>query len=189
MDTNCPGIERWIKENEIDLVANKPRSFTLDKALKIAVEFKRVIKSFGFKCEIAGSVRRRKETVGDVDLVVIAKREQLYDKLLSFSLKNQKALWADSKNRKFSIISQKELVEIYYCEPKEFPYVLLYRTGNLFFNLMCEAVADRYGLRLTERALYGKETDERIFLNTEDEVLDFISPGLDKYKNPLFRGL
>ena len=98
------------------------------------------------RIEVAGSFRRRKSEVGDLDFVVIPKTQVLF----------VKAVW-DLYGRKPEKCGDKYLmlasfdgiqVDFYLATPETWPTLWLIRTGSAEHNILLCARAKQVGLRL-----------------------------------------
>lgn len=110
---------------------------------------------------IAGSLRRGKDTVGDVDIVI--PRMVAREEVESFGE------WMQGGERKIRLKLGGELqVDIVMCEPDEFGACLLYLTGPSKYNIEMRAEAKAKDLKLNEKGLWRGE--ERIAGWTERDI-------------------
>lgn len=121
---------------------------------------------------IAGSMRRGKGTVGDVDIVIPRRvgREEV----------EGLGEWVQGGERKIRLELGGEIqVDIVMCEPEEFGACLMYLTGPFQYNIEMRAEAKANGFKLNEKGLW--RGDERVAGATEREI--FAALGL-KYCTP-----
>jgi len=129
---------------------------------------------------LAGSARRRKETIGDVDILVVSKKPA---KVMDFFVKlnGVEKVWAKG-GTKASIRMQEGFDMDLRILPKEsYGSALQYFTGNKDHNIVTRKIAIEKGLKLSEYGIFrGKKM---IAGRTEEDVykaigLPFIEPEL-----------
>ena len=125
-----------------------------------ANSFLSLLKGKVIKAEICGSIRRKKEFVKDIDIVVIGNA----DKLLS-TIKESIPEIDMSGNRiiRFKYFGAK--VDILVTKFNSFGAAVLYRTGPRELNIKMRAIAKAKGMLLNEYGLWErgeKETRKRI---------------------------
>lgn len=122
------------------------------------------------KIQVCGSLRRRKETIGDGDILVAANKKS-QRKILSF-FEDQLDEVLASGNTKVSGIKNGMQIDLRVVEPKHFGAALLYFTGSQQFNIELRNIAIRQGMTLNEyRIQKGKKS---FFFETEEEVFDYL---------------
>ena len=143
--------------------------YPINEALLVACNIIEAIKSTCHRIEIAGSIRRKKPMVHDIDLVAwpIYENETVKD-LFGFQLEGSQptpyklfdALQVISRNPKARIITiqrnQDDIpLEIYLAEPDGSNYgaLLQMRTGSAEFNIKLASRAKRMGIHY--KAGYG----------------------------------
>jgi DNA polymerase (family 10) len=155
----------------------------LAEALPEATELADILRAHPevHEVELAGSVRRLKETVGDIDLVVGSERPREVIEWLTTLSFVKDVLERDQASA--SILSRKNLqIDVQVASPAEFGAVLQYFTGSKDHNAALRELAAERGLRLSEPGLYDRD-DNRIGGSTEAEIygalgLDWIPPEL-----------
>lgn len=104
-----------------------------------------------FECEIAGSLRRRKEVVGDIDILVSATpsaANAIFDAVVSHP-EVERVL--SRGTTKASVILKNSLqCDVRIVEKKEFPFALQYFTGSKEHNVELRTRAKKYGWSLNE---------------------------------------
>jgi DNA polymerase (family 10) len=141
------------------------------------------------KFEVAGSYRRGKSTVGDIDIVTMeppqavnARARTIADEIIM------------AGNEKTSIRCMGQQVDFRFTEPGSFGAMLLYLTGSKEFNIRLRGIAIEKGLKLNE---YGLEERAGGGLHTfPDEAslfaylgLPFIPPEIREDHGELQRAL
>lgn len=151
------------------------------KSLKDLLKSSPAIKNL----EIAGSLRRWKETVGDFDFICTsAKPEHAIDAFLKFS-KPVRVL-ASGKTKASVVLSSGTQADFRVVEEESFGAALLYFTGSKEHNVRLRELAQDHGWTLNEYGLFrqsDKKQTKPLAGRTEEEVyrklgLDWIAPEL-----------
>ena len=162
----------------------------LDQALEIAEPIFEFIKSLdGIKqSAIAGSLRRSRETIGDVDIIVAADREateSIFDAFTNHELVVEILGRGDTKS---SIRTENgRQVDLRIVSETEYPAALMYFTGSKEHNIVMRQRARERGMALNEYGLFKlndeKETDfdKPVKTSSEQEIykkldLNFVPP-------------
>jgi len=121
--------------------------------------------------EIAGSYRRKSETVGDLDILVLGeKAAPLAEKNLLKAFENTTILANGETKISFMIFPENLQVDIRFVPPDSYGAALLYFTGSKDFNVMMRKVAIGKGYLLNEYGLF--KDGEYIAGKTEEEVFE-----------------
>jgi len=132
------------------------------------------------KAEIAGSIRRCKETVKDIDLLIATKKPKVVSKKF-ISLPHVDSVTAEGETKTSVILYNGLAVDLRVVSEKEFPYALHHFTGSKEHNVAMRSLAKKQGVKMNEYGLF-KGTE---LLKCKDEVeiykrlgLAFIPPEL-----------
>ncbi|TSC59906.1 MAG: DNA polymerase X family [Parcubacteria group bacterium LiPW_15] len=119
------------------------------------------------KCTVAGSLRRRKETIGDIDILVVAKNpERVMEKFTG--LPNVARILAKGPTKSSVALDAGLDADLRVVEPAAYGAALNYFTGSKDHNIALREVAVKKGLKLNEYGLWKGE--RRIAGKTEEEV-------------------
>jgi DNA polymerase (family 10) len=128
------------------------------------------------RCSPAGSVRRSKEVIGDVDFLVSSKKPL---DVIEFFTKLPSIISISAKgDTKASVILEGGLqADLRVVSDAEFPFALAYFTGSKEHNIVMRQRAINRGLRLNEYGLFrsNEETRDpalRVNCATEDEIFE-----------------
>ena len=131
---------------------------------------------------IAGSLRRRKETIGDLDILVSSKKpDQVMDFFVEYSDVQRVLMKGPTKS---SVILNDGLqVDLRVVSKDSYGAALQYFTGSKEHNVKMRSLAIKKGYKLSEYGLFEKNSDKYVVGKTEKEVynklgLDFIAPEL-----------
>ena len=154
----------------------------LGKAQKIANEIRALLEPLCEKLAVAGSIRRQRPVVKDIDLVMIPiDRWKLDLALMSLGKLSMSGF-------KLSRVTMDggTRVDIYFATPETFATLLLIRTGSVESNLRLCATAKRRGWRLcADGSGLFNEKGERIAGDSERSIYEAL--GL-VYQEPGDRG-
>ncbi len=163
------GIELWEKSKE---------RMTLIEAFEIAkgyLNYMKRIKTLMESIEPAGSLRRKKETVGDIDILVSAKREnweKIHEHFVRYPDVEQIVLKGETKSS--VVLKNGRQVDLRTVEPHQWGSALQYFTGSKEHNIRIRDIAKAIGLKISEYGVFQAETDRWIGGRTEEEVYSLI---------------
>jgi DNA polymerase (family X) len=158
------------------------KRFLISEALEIATDvFNRLRDHPKVKrAELCGSLRRRKETIGDLDILVSSSdAKTLMDAFVGLPAVTQVIGHGETKS---SVVLANGLnCDLRVVTDEQYPFALHYFTGSKEHNIAIRARAQSYGLKLNEYALEGEKKN----VKCKDEAdifaaldLDYIAPEL-----------
>jgi DNA polymerase (family X) len=139
------------------------------------------------RCSAAGSLRRFKEVIGDIDLLASSKKP---DDVIEFFVAQPGVIKVTAKGEtKASVILTGGIqCDLRVVSDREFPFALAYFTGSKEHNIVMRQRAIQRGLRLNEYGLFKSKTetrDPKLLVPCRDEAeifarlhLPFIPPEL-----------
>ena len=147
--------------------------FTLGVALPLVLEIEgRLEKIKGVKhVAIAGSIRRRKETIGDGDILVVSSQPDL---VMDVLVKMPEVVHIHGKGHTKSSVKLNNGmdVDVRVVEEKSFGAALNYFTGSKDHNIVLRRIAQEKNLKLNE---YGVYRGEKVLAGvTEEEVYEVL---------------
>ena len=167
----------------IKFVKAGDNKFLLGKAIPIVKEIINNLKKLPEVSNIssAGSVRRMKEVIGDVDILVVSSKPK---KVIDFFVKmpNVVKIWAQGSTKSSVRLSNGLDCDLRIVKKESFGSALQYFTGSKEHNISTRLIAKKKGLKLNEYGVY--KNDKRIAGKNEKEVYQAI--GL-KYIEPELR--
>ncbi len=156
--------------------------FLLGDVLPIAVEIEKQMASLPYvdKIIVAGSIRRRKETVGDADILAVSKKPE---KVMDYFVSMSEVARVYGKGRTKSMVKLKNGldVDLRVVPAESFGAALNYLTGSKDHNIAMRRIAISKGMKLSEYGVFkGKR---QVAGKTEEEVykilgLRYIEPEL-----------
>jgi DNA polymerase (family 10) len=155
----------------VDLLRQSGGRVLIDVAMELAEEIVAGLSSVEGceRCTYAGSLRRFRETIGDVDILVAA--QDSGPLMAAFRELDLTAEVIASGAKKTSIRTVKGLqVDLRVVPPESWGAALQYFTGSQAHNIRTREMAVRAKLKLSEYGLFDVETGELIVSSTEEEV-------------------
>ena len=168
----------------IELMQAAGERVLISTAMEIAEEFVAALKEVRGvrRCAYAGSLRRMRETIGDIDILVTAEKSgPIMDAFIELPQVADVIAHGDTKT---SIRTSKGLqVDLRVVPPGTWGAALVYFTGSKAHNIRVREFAVRKKLKLSEYGLFHADTEELIVAETEEEVygrlgMDWIPPTL-----------
>ena len=168
-----PGFGARKEQNILEAIAFLKRSsgrWLLGEMYPIAQRYAEELKGSGLAGEavVAGSLRRMKETIGDIDILVTAKKPEKVMDFFVHMIPHEK-VWSKGKT-KTSLRSKKGFdVDVRVIEERVFGAALQYFTGSKEHNIKIRALAAKKGFKLSEYGLFkGKKliasaTEEAVY--------------------------
>ncbi|MAF99400.1 MAG: DNA polymerase III [Nanoarchaeota archaeon] len=168
------GLGKKFQDNlihEIDVVKSRPNRMLLGHAYPIADELKERLSQLKSvkQVEIAGSFRRGRETVGDLDILTISNNQK---EVMDFftSMKDVKKVLAKGSTRSSIRLDNGLDVDIRVVKGDAFGAALMYFTGSKMHNIQLRKIALKKGLTLNEYGLAGLKDKKRIGARSEEVV-------------------
>jgi DNA polymerase (family 10) len=166
----------------IDFVAQLGQRFRLDEALALAEAVFHSVRNHPnvTRAELCGSLRRRRETIRDIDILASSTDAQpIMDSFVS--LPGVLQVLGHGETKSSVLLAPGIQADLRVVSDEQFPFALHYFTGSKEHNVRMRARAQDYGLKLNEYELAGpsgsvacrEEAD--IFAALE---LDYIAPEL-----------
>jgi DNA polymerase (family X) len=190
---DVPGFGEKSEQNILKACEAYKRStgrFRLDTAKAAADGLIDYIKKYGKGVESvtpAGSLRRGKETVGDLDLLLTLAEgftsqkhiDAISDHILKYPRINQ--VLAHGGNKVSFTLDSNMQVDVRLLEKDSFGAALMYFTGSREHNVRLRGRANDLGYTLNEYALATLKGERRVAGRTEEEIyaklkLDYIPP-------------
>jgi DNA polymerase (family 10) len=166
---------------------------SLGKALPLAEELISALKSEckNRNCRIdpskiiyTGSLRRFKETIGDIDILAEAEKEEAEKLMEAFvSLPDVDQVILKGSTKSSIILREGTAIDLRVVPPESYGAALQYFTGSKEHNIELRNIALRMGYKLSEYGLYSKESGKQVAGKSEEEIynklgLAYIAPEL-----------
>ncbi|HMI25616.1 MAG TPA: DNA polymerase/3'-5' exonuclease PolX, partial [Streptosporangiaceae bacterium] len=140
----------------------------LDVALRTATEMVDALTPISQRCAYAGSLRRWRETIGDIDILAAA--DDSAPLMAAFSAGHQVVASGPTKT---TVRTASGLTADLRVVPLDaWGAALQYFTGSAAHNVAVRQIAIKQKLKLSEYGLFDAETNELIVSRTEEEVYE-----------------
>ena len=163
------------EKSELSLLENvdkkKKKRFAYKEVAPIVREFLRYFKKCEVieKVDVAGSFRRKKSTVGDLDFLVVSKDpKKVADHFVAF--KHVARVTAKGKKRSAIILKNELQIDLRIVMVNQYGSALLYFTGSKEHNVYLRRLALQKGLTLNEYGLYTVKDKKWVAGKTEEEI-------------------
>ncbi len=157
-----------------------------DEIFQIILKHKNVIRA-----EIAGSLRRKKEVIGDIDIVASAKKKDVIDIMKVFVQHPSVGRITGEGETKSSVVLRSGMnCDLRVVGDAEFPFALNYFTGSKEHNVRMRSLARSSGLSLNEYGFSKIDSEEKrgrakqvVNCKTEEDIynalgLQYVEPEL-----------
>jgi len=154
------------------------------EAYQEAVKLKEYLEGTGLtiRCEIAGSLRRKKEIVKDIDILATSDNpEKLMDLFASYEEVRDVIAKGDTKT---SVTLNSGInADLRVVKDEEFPYALHHFTGSKEHNTAMRHRAKEMGIKMNEYGLF--KGDVLIKCSSEEEIFNLNSASSKQIKNSI----
>lgn len=176
-----PKTEENLKRS-LELHQFKKERRLLGRVLPVCRELERALQPVSEKVVVAGSVRRWKETVGDIDILAISRSpEQVMDTFTR--LPEVRQVISKGTTRSTVILTNGIQADVRVLSRESFGSALQYFTGSKEHNIIVRKLAAREGFKLSEYGLFYRKTGERVGGESEEGIyrtlgMQYIPPEL-----------
>jgi DNA polymerase (family 10) len=174
-----PGFGEKTQQNLLDGITRRRTYATrhlLSDALAVAEPLLESLRGHPevIRCSTAGSLRRSRETIGDIDFLASSKKPA---GVIDFFTSQPGILSVSARGEtKASVVLPGGIqADLRVVSDKEYPYALAYFTGGKEHNIVMRQRAIQRGLRLNEYGLFKSKEETRdpkllVLCNTEEEI-------------------
>ena len=181
------GFGKKTEQNILESIERKQKSGSLDRIKWVAadeiaqayVEYLHSAKGID-KIETAGSYRRRRETVGDLDILVsVGRKSDVMKKFVSYE--DVDKILAEGTTKSSVLLKSGLQVDLRAIEKKSYGAALLYFTGSKAHNVKLRKIAMRKKYKLNEYGIFKGE--KQLVGKTENDMfgklgMKYIEPEL-----------
>jgi DNA polymerase (family 10) len=182
-----PGIKEKTEENilkGIEMLKRGMERQPLGKVLPIANDILRYLKQKApvKRLSIAGSIRRWKDTIKDIDILATSENPKGVMNVF-VHLPHVKDILMQGPTKTSVIIHEGLQVDLRVVEEESFGAALAYFTGSKAHNIRLREMAVKSGLKINEYGIFREKDDKKLGGKEEEDVyrilgLPYISPEL-----------
>ena len=124
------------------------------------------------KATLAGSLRRKKETVGDIDIIITAPRKKWKSIVNKFvQLPQVSRIQASGETRASVLLKENNIqVDIRIVHEYEYGAALFYFTGSKEHNIKLRIMAKEKGWKVNEYGVFELKTGKLLASKTEEDI-------------------
>lgn len=140
---------------------------TLQEAQDMAADLIAELSPHFTKALVAGSIRRGKEEIGDIDIVLIPK-ESLFTHvadIIEVTSGGKKKIYGTYRGRP---------INLFITDTKGWGAQLMTATGPAQYNIRKRFLVKRKGMKLNEYGLFTADTGEYLAGKTEKDIYDYL---------------
>jgi len=147
---------------------------SLEEAKEVTRELVNELKPYCKRLKVVGSIRREKEEIGDIDIVIIPDEGlgKKVEEIMDVDFGGDKKIFGTYKGRD---------INLFITENKSWGAALLHSTGPAQFNIRKRFLIKRKGLLLNEYGLFTRTKREYLVGETEEEIFEYLGWN---YKTP-----
>ncbi|MHA1267474.1 MAG: DNA polymerase/3'-5' exonuclease PolX [Candidatus Helarchaeota archaeon] len=164
-----PKTEKAILKGLAEL--KKPKRYLLGVMRPIAQELYNALQDMPEvkQVSLAGSIRRWKETIRDIDILVTSdKPEKVMQEFTSLELISRVVAKGETKS---TVYVKKDIqVDLRVVEDESYGAALLYFTGSKEHNVQFRTMVSQMGYKLNEYGVFLKDTEQKVAGKTEEEI-------------------
>ncbi len=153
----------------IELYLKGQRRLFLSEALDIANYVIENLKPYVVKITYAGSLRRMKETIGDIDILVVGDSFEIMDRFVNLPRVTDVIAKGDTKS---SVMIGTIQVDLRVVKEDEWGSALQYFTGSKEHNIHLREIAKEKGFKLSEYGVFRSTDGVKVAGRTEEEVYE-----------------
>ncbi len=158
------------------------KRFLLSEGDEVAAEMIRHLSGQAHRIMAAGSLRRRRETIGDLDIIVASDTpESVMDRFVTYP--GISIVYSRGETKSSILLKSGLQVDLRVVEDRSYGAALLYFTGSKDHNVELRNRAIDRGLKLNEYSLSTRDGEKDVAGESEEQVysalgLQFIEPEL-----------
>ena len=157
--------------NGIELIRRTKERLPLGQVLPHAKEIEDALRALKEvkAISLAGSIRRMKETIGDIDVLVTSSRPARVMDVFTTLPQVQRVL-AKGPTRSSVLLEVGIQADVRVVKPESFGAALQYFTGSKEHNVKLREKGVRRGLKINEYGIFRVKDEKRVAGRTEEEV-------------------
>lgn len=157
----------------IEFAKTRTGRHLLDRALEVASRILSVLTESGLpqRTEVAGSLRRGKETIGDLDILATCAEPEALMKAF-VEMPQVIGILAHGETKSSVVAEERVQVDLRVVPEASYGAALQYFTGSQSHNIRLRGLAKARGLRINEYGIFEENTEKLVGGETEEEVYE-----------------
>lgn len=141
----------------------------LELAQEKSEELKKELNKVAGRVEIAGSIRRKRDTIGDIDILATSSKPR---EVVSYfcNLSQVKKVLAKGPTKSMVLLKSGLQADLRVVKEENFGAAMLYFSGSKSHNIWLRKKARKKGYKLNEYGLFDRETGEKVASKTEKAI-------------------
>jgi len=151
------------------MMKKAPGRIPLEAIVPIANKVIKQLKPYVNKIIVAGSIRRKKPAIRDIDILATSKNP---DKVIDIftKMKDVKRVLGKGSTKSTIILKNGIQADLRIVPEKSFGAAVCYFTGNKEYNIKLRQLAIKKGYKLSEYGLFDRKTGKFVAGRTEKEI-------------------
>lgn len=153
------------------LTMKKEKRRPLEEVLPVANNILQQLKKSKVveKIDVAGSIRRRKETVRDIDILVTSKNPKKVMEIFT-TMPEVSRILAKGPTKSTVVLKNGIQADVRVMQRKSYGAALMYFTGSKEHNIKLREIAIRKGYKLNEYGLFDRTSGKFVAGKSEEDV-------------------
>lgn len=151
-------VKITLLSNALNSILGEEKRWPLQQAIVVGNKMIEELKKIPEVQEaiLVGSIRRKKATIGDIDILVVGEIKNHSEIINKFSMSAfiKRVILKGRKKASFILKENEMQVDVRIFDKEEYPTALLYFTGPKEHNISLRSHAKKVGFKLNEYALY-----------------------------------
>jgi DNA polymerase (family 10) len=173
-----PGIREKTEANivkGIEMIRRASARYSIGKALPVAQEIAEYLTEHApvGRLNVAGSIRRWKETIGDIDIIATASDAGRVMNAFT-RMPGVKEILMKGPTKSSVVMKEGIQVDIRVIDDDSYGAALAYFTGSKAHNIRLREIAVKAGMKLNEYGLFREKDDKRLGGKTEEEIYELL---------------
>ena len=173
-----PGIKEKTEANitkGIEMLQRASSRYPLGRALPVAREITAHLSEHApvGRLDIAGSIRRWKETIGDIDIISTSRDPGAVMNTFT-RMQGVREVLMKGPTKSSVVLKEGIQVDIRVVEEDSYGAALAYFTGSKAHNIRLREIAVRAGMKLNEYGIFRERDDKKLGGRTEEEIYEVL---------------
>jgi DNA polymerase (family 10) len=176
--STLPGIKEKTEASiikGIEMIRRYAARYPIGKVLPLAEEIRDYLRAKApvGEIEVAGSIRRWKETIKDIDIICISKDADAVMRIFT-KMPDVRQVLMKGPTKSSVVIQDGIQVDIRVVEEDSFGSAIAYFTGSKAHNIRLRELAVRAGYKLNEYGIFREKDNRKLGGRKEEDIYDIL---------------